>query len=72
LYGLADYKITNAMERRYISINELSLYLGVPVKTIRWWVWQRQIPHRKFGRLVRFDMHDIEKWAQENKVDKIT
>lgn len=60
------------MEKRYISIKELSLYLGVPVKTLRWWVWQRQIPYRKFGGLVRFDLREIESWAQENKVAEIT
>ncbi|MBL7132223.1 MAG: helix-turn-helix domain-containing protein [Candidatus Omnitrophica bacterium] len=56
------------MEKRYIGIKELSQYLSVPEKTIRWWVWQRQLPYRKFGRLLRFDLYEIEKWSTESAV----
>lgn len=60
------------MEKRYISITELSQYLNVPVNTIRWWVWQRKIPFYKFGSLIRFNLPEIEKWSVENRREEIT
>jgi len=59
------------MERRYIGPQELAEYLGLPLNTVRSWTWQRKIPFHKFGRLVRFDLREVDTWTQENRVEKI-
>jgi len=59
------------MDRRFIGIQDLSQYLDVSVKTIRHWLLMRKIPYFKMGRLVRFDLQEIEKWAQERMTDTI-
>ena len=53
------------MERRFIAKEEFAEYLGVSVETVRAWVWQRRIPYVKVGRLVRFDLKEIEAWLED-------
>ena len=52
---------------RLLSIPQISRQLGVSVKTIYGWVYMRQIPYVKMGRLVKFDQHDIAKWIETKK-----
>ena len=57
------------MERRYLGIKELSEYIGIKVNTIYSWVSQKKIPHKKIGRLVRFDLIEINPWIESKSVD---
>jgi excisionase family DNA binding protein len=57
------------MERRYLSIKELSEYLGIPKYTIYSWTSMKKIPYVKLGRAIRFDMTEIESWIKERKVE---
>lgn len=54
------------MKSRCIGIKDVSVYLGVNVRTIYSWISQRKIPHIKVGRLVRFDPKKIDEWLEEN------
>ena len=60
------------MQKRFIGIKELAQYLDLSTNTIRSWVWMRKIPYFKMGRLVRFDLQEIDLWAKEGKVKEIT
>ena len=60
------------MEKRYIGTKGLAEYLDMSINTIRSWVWQRKIPCFKVGRLVRFDLREIEKWLKDRKVKELT
>lgn len=51
-----------------MDIAEVSKRLGVRPKTIYAWVHTRQIPYVKIGRLVKFDLGDIDAWVQSRKV----
>jgi len=57
------------MQKRYLSIKELSEYINIPVGTLYVWVWQKRIPHVKFSRLVRFDLKAIDEWVGEKNVE---
>lgn len=57
------------LENQLLTIKQLSKYLSVSVPTIRDWVYKRQIPFAKLGRLVRFDPLDIRKWLNERGRD---
>lgn len=59
------------MEKRYISPQELSEYLGFKKDTIYTWVWQRRIPYHKMGRYIRFDLKEIDVWTMENRISEI-
>jgi len=57
------------MGKRFFNSKELGEYLGVKEGTIYFWVSQRKIPFKKFGRLVRFSIEEIDKWIEENSVE---
>lgn len=54
--------------RRFIGVKELSEYLDISKNTVRSWVWQKQIPYCKIGRLVKFDLQEIEVWLKKKRV----
>ncbi|MBI1823702.1 MAG: helix-turn-helix domain-containing protein [Nitrospirae bacterium] len=56
---------------KYLNIQELSSHLNVKAKTIYGWISQREIPHFKLGRLVRFEKDEIDRWLEQKKVDPI-
>jgi len=57
------------MERRLLGVDELAEYLGVKKWTLYTWVSQRRIPFVKCGRLTKFDLRDIDKWIETNRVE---
>ncbi|MCX5687368.1 MAG: excisionase family DNA-binding protein [Candidatus Omnitrophica bacterium] len=56
------------MDKRYIDIKEASGYLGIQVSTIYSWTHQKQIPYIKMGRLLKFDLLDLDKWVLTKRV----
>lgn len=60
------------MEKRFIGIEDLSVYIGICVNTLRYWVYTRQIPYLKVGKLVKFDIIEINSWLGKNKVKEMS
>ena len=56
------------MDKRFINIEELVQYIGVSKNTIYSWIWLKKIPYIKMGKLVRFDLREIDSWVAENHV----
>lgn len=59
------------MQKRLIDIKEASEYLDLTVNTLYTWVSQRKIPYIKVGRLTKFDLRDIDRFIEENKVEPL-
>ena len=57
---------------RLLDITQLSEAINVNKKTIYDWTHKKQIPHIKMGRLLRFDLDDIEKWIRRTNRSKPT
>lgn len=57
--------------QRLLNIRELSEYLGVSINTIYCWVNKGFIPRIKLGRLVKFDINEINSWLDEKKWPKM-
>jgi excisionase family DNA binding protein len=55
-------------EKRFIGIKECSEYLGLTVGTLYVWTCQKKIPYLKFGKLVKFDLRELEGWIRKRKV----
>lgn len=57
----------------WLSVRELSEYLGVKSATIYQYVYQKQIPHKKMpgGRKLIFSRFEIDQWISSNQVDQI-
>ena len=61
------------MERRLLTIGELSTYIGVPKATLYTWVCLRQIPAAcivRLGRSLKFDIQEVDKWIEGSKSKK--
>ena len=55
-------------EQGLIDIAHVSEHLGVKVNTVYSWVNQRKIPYVKVGRLIKFDLQDINQWIANRKI----
>ena len=56
---------TSLFDNPLWDIRKTSLMLSVAEKTLRDWVYKRQIPFKKVGHLVRFNPSEINVWIQE-------
>ena len=56
------------MEKRFIGTDEMAEYMDLSVNTIYSWVYSRKIPFFKIGRLVKFDLKEIDNWMIGMKV----
>lgn len=49
---------------RLWTVEDVSLYLGVPIKTLYQWKWRGEGPPvRKVGRHLRYDPAAVRNWA---------
>ena len=53
-----------SMETGLITIEKLSTYLNIKVKTIYARVEAGEIPHYRIGRLIRFRLDEIDAWLE--------
>lgn len=57
------------IQKRLITIDELATLTGLSVGTLYQWKSQKKgIPFVKMGRLVKYDLRDVEKFIEEHKV----
>lgn len=52
---------------KLIGIKELSKYFDVTPRTVRNWIYQKQLPCIRAGRSYKFNMSEIRKWAEKNR-----
>ena len=60
------------MEKRYVNVNDIANYLGMSKPSIYRYAESRKIPFLKIGKVLRFDVVEIEKWLREYKREAIT
>lgn len=53
---------------KLLSVVETAEYLGVKVATVYMWVYQKKISYIKVGKLVKFDLRDLDKWIEQRRV----
>ena len=56
------------LEKRFIGIKECSEYLGIPKGTLYSWTFSRKIPYIKMGKLVKFDLQELDGWIKKRRV----
>lgn len=54
------------MEDRWLSVDEIGVYLGVKRDTVYKWISTKAMPAHKVGRLWKFKKHDIDDWVQKD------
>jgi excisionase family DNA binding protein len=53
-----------------LTINELSVYLKIPKSTLYKLVREGKVPCQKVGRHWRFRKMAIDRWLEENRLEK--
>jgi excisionase family DNA binding protein len=56
---------------RIVDIKEAAKYYGLKVSTLYQWVSQKKIPYYKLGRLVKFDLNELDKFIEKTKVNPV-
>ena len=60
------------MEERWLSIKEISEYLGVTRETIYKWIDYKEMPGHRIGKFWKFKRNEVDKWVKSGKAaDKI-
>ena len=52
------------MEDRWLSVDEIALYLGVKRDTIYRWIDGKGMPAHRVGRLWKFQKADVDNWIK--------
>ena len=58
------------MTERWLSVEEIAEHLGVKRDTIYKWVRTKDIPFHKVGRLVKFQIKEVDRWVKDGKAGK--
>ena len=59
------------LEKRYLGMDECADYLGLTKGTLYVWVCHKKIPYLKVGKLVKFDLQEIEHWLKHKRIKEI-
>ena len=55
------------MTERWVSVEEISEHLGVKKDTVYKWVARKKMPAHKVGRLLKFQIKEVDKWVRTGK-----
>ncbi len=53
------------MQDRWLSVDEISEYLGVAKDTVYNWVTNKNMPGHKVGRFWKFKKDDVDSWVRQ-------
>ncbi len=57
------------IQDRWLSIAEVSQYIGVSTDTIYKWIDKKGLPAYKVGRLWKFKAEEIDQWVRSGGAD---
>ncbi len=56
------------MEDRWLSVDDIAVYLGIKRDTVYRWISERNMPGHKIGRLWKFKKEEIDEWVKSSSV----
>jgi excisionase family DNA binding protein len=62
-----NYTDRERVRKRLYSIEEAAIYLGRTVWAVREMIWAKKIRCVRDGRRILLDIHDMDKWIEDNK-----
>lgn len=54
---------------RWLSVEEMALYLGVSKDTVYAWIAKRNMPAHRIGRLWKFKAEEVDEWVRTGAMD---
>jgi len=58
-----------AMTDRWLSVEEIAEHLGIKRDTVYKWVKSKDMPSHKVGRLLKFQVKEVDQWVKEGKAN---
>ncbi len=55
---------------RWLSMDEISAYLGVSTDTISKWIDKSEMPAHRLGKLWKFKASEVDAWVRSGKAAK--
>lgn len=55
------------MSDRWLSVEEIAQHLGIKKDTVYKWVKSRRMPSHKIGRLLKFQVKEVDKWVKSGR-----
>ena len=55
------------MEDRWLSLEEVATYLGIKKDTLYKWIYRKNVPAHKVGRLWKFRKEEIDAWIRSGE-----
>ena len=55
------------MPDRWVSVTEIAEHLGIKKDTVYKWVRTRNMPSHKVGRLLKFQIQEVDQWVRDGK-----
>ena len=52
------------MDDRWLSVDEIALYLGIKRDTVYKWIDEKEMPAHKVGRLWKFRRNEVDEWVR--------
>jgi excisionase family DNA binding protein len=62
-------KTEKVMEDRWLSVDEIAVYLGVKRDTIYKWISEKYMPAHRIGRFWKFRRDEVDKWVRDGKAN---
>ncbi len=62
----------NHMDDRWLSVDEIAVYLGVKRDTVYKWIDRKNFPAHKAGRLWKFRKEEIDEWVRSGRARSVT
>ena len=56
--------MTNEVDDRWMSVDEIATYLGVKRDTLYKWIERKDMPAHKVGRLWKFKRDEVDDWIR--------
>ena len=69
--AIQPFDQTPLADKFILSPQEAADFLGVSLRTIRYWVAERKIPYFHLGRFIRFKPADLTAFLESGRVDPL-
>lgn len=67
-----ETQTTNVADDRWLSVEEIAVYLGVKRDTVYKWIDRKGMPGHKVGSLWKFRRDEIDAWVTSGKAGEFT
>ena len=58
------------MEDRWLSVDEIADHIGIKRDTVYKWVKKRNMPFHKVGKLLKFQIKEVDQWVRDGKAGR--